>query len=257
MTKPTQLIPLAALILAVSCSRPDPDMDKPWNAVRLPTAAHFKTMEPDGWQSLTITVSPSGELGLSGVTVSQSEFRTIALRRFRNYGVFTSTLYVDSNARFETFWSPIRQLREMGMWRFRFAAIKKSQRKSPLIGEVLIAAPVEENDPDHKGPVMLQSTADGKMPLPIVRFLPTGLELNGSAVSLAQLDRHLQEHVATLKVRTIVLIPSPKTTYSEIVAVLDLCAKHGLNNIAIMEDLHAEPSGPPYPEAEPAEVTEV
>jgi hypothetical protein len=47
---------------------------------------------------------------------------------------------------------------------------------------------------------------------------------------------------------TLVLVPAPQTNYSEIIRIVDLCAKYGLHNLCIMEKINAQPSDPPYPE---------
>jgi biopolymer transport protein ExbD len=251
-----QLVPLVTLAIALSltsCSHREPDVPSAWENIDLPVAVHFVNMGNPGPGALSFTIDKTGALSQSGVTLTESNLVDIAQARYQRYGHSSTIIFSDADATFESVWSPVQRLREIGLWRFDFAATKKQDEDMHTIGIASIAAPVEEHDTHHRGPVILKTEGEEKGIILIVRLSSSDLKLNNRVVSLEQLDQHFREHAIPLKMATIVLLPSPETHYSQIISVLDACSKHGLNNTCIMEDLDAQPTDPPYPHIEPME----
>ena len=114
-----------------------------------------------------------------------------------------------------------------------------------------------EHGTQHKGSVTLPTEGPLKGILLKIDLDSDALKLNGRVISLEQLSQHFREYATFLKSAAIVLIPSPQTRYSQIIRVVDACAKYDLKKICIMEDLDAQPTEPPYPEIKLLEAHEL
>jgi biopolymer transport protein ExbD len=251
---------LALALSLTSCSPKKPAVTSEWEDIVLPVAFHFKEMPPSVESSLSLTIDKTGSLSIHGALVTQTNLVNIARNRCNRYGnQYTFTLFSDTDATFESFWAPVQGVREIGLWKFNLAAHMGQAGDRHTIGVASFAAPVEEHDTQHKGAVRLQhSEGEEKRILLKIQLDATSLHLNGRAVTLEQLSQHFREYAKPLKMATIVLIPSPQTRYSQIIRVVDACAKYDLRNICIMEDLKAQPTEPPYPEIKPiGEVLEI
>ena len=241
---------LAMALGLASCSPRKPVIPREWEDIALPVAFHFKDMPPSAESSFSLTIDKTGSLSIYGAVVTESNLVNIARNRCNRYGnQYTITLFSDTDATFESFWSPIQGLREIGLWKFNLAAHRGKAEDRHTICIASFAAPVEESDTQHKGAVLLWNPEEPEKRILLkIAFDSTSLTLNDRVVSLEQLSQHFKEYATRLKMSTIVLIPSPQTRYSQIIRVVDACAKYDLKNICIMEDLDAQPTEPPYPE---------
>jgi biopolymer transport protein ExbD len=248
---------LAMALSLASCSPRKPAMPSEWEGIDLPVAVHFKEMPPSGESSFSLTIDKTGALTIYGALVTESNLVNIARNRCRQYGVYTTTVFSDAEATFESFWAPIQGLREIGLWKFNLAAHKGQADERHNIGIASFAAPVKEHDIQHKGSVTLPTEGPLKGILLKIDLDSDALKLNGRVISLEQLSQHFREYATFLKSAAIVLIPSPQTRYSQIIRVVDACAKYDLKKICIMEDLDAQPTEPPYPEIKLMEAREL
>jgi len=227
---------------------PQPDTSE-WDNVDLPSATYFQKRKPLAHNSFSFTVSKTGTLSIFNAHLTSSNLVTIAKNRINKYGALKTILFADKDVPFETLWAPVQQLRECGLWQFEFAV--KEGTSSNRISVANVAALVMENDSTQKGAMFIRTGDLTNSILLIIHVEPESLKLNNRAVSQEQLSQHFNEHAKSLKLATLVIVPAPKTNYSEIIRILDLCAKYGLHNICIMEKINAQPSEPPYPEIKP------
>jgi biopolymer transport protein ExbD len=222
-----------------------------WDNVDLPSANYFTKRKPSDPNSFSFTISKTGTISIYGAYLTSSNLVTIAKNRINKYGLFKTTLFVDKDAPFERFWFPIQRLRECGLWQFALAAKEGTSSNLHSIGVATFSAPVMENDSTQKGAIVIRAEDPKSSILLIIHVEPESLKLNNRAVSLEQLSQHFNEYAATLKLAMLVIVPAPKTSYSELIRITDLCAQYGLHNICIMEKITAQPSEPPYPEIKP------
>lgn len=250
---------LAMALCLASCSPRKPAIPSEWEGIDLPVAVHFKEMPPSAESSFSLTIDKTGSLSIYGAVVTESNLVNIARNRCNRYGnQYTITLFSDTDTTFESFWAPVQGMREIGMWKFTLAAHRGQAEDRHAIGVASFAALVEKHDTQHKG-VVISLNAEGreKSILLKIDLDSDALKLNGRVISLEQLSQHFREYATFLKSAAIVLIPSPQTRYSQIIRVIDACAKYDLKAICIMEDLDAQPTEPPYPIIKPMEAIEL
>ena len=70
----------------------------------------------------------------------------------------------------------------------------------------------------------------------VICIKPVGIHLNGRAAGLEDVDRHLAVVAKKNRKSDVIVVGSGKLPCGRLVSMLDLCLKHRLQNLSLLED---------------------
>jgi biopolymer transport protein ExbD len=70
-----------------------------------------------------------------------------------------------------------------------------------------------------------------------VSIIPDGLDLNGTRVTVAELERELTSRLATRDDKTVVIIPHDAVSLGRVVEVLDVAKGSGATSLALLNEI--------------------
>jgi len=70
-----------------------------------------------------------------------------------------------------------------------------------------------------------------------VSVIPEGLDLNGTRVTVAELERELTQRLATRDDKTVVIIPHDAVSLGRVVEILDVAKASGATSLALLNEI--------------------
>ncbi|MFC1498494.1 ExbD/TolR family protein [Verrucomicrobiota bacterium] len=229
-----------------------------------PDSLRYSDIDPF---SSTITINSAGKISICDTFLSIDQLEKMLVSKHQRIGRYYPVLIAaNSNIDFGKIWPVVSMCRRLGIWRFHFLVLINNPSQEPRqiswmtphkqFGTLSFSAPVEENQTKYKGPVILKTEGE---PFFFCKLEVTtdNIKFNGKDISLPDLDAYFGSSSEINKLTSIIILPVGDVPYSSIINVLNICSKHELRNICIMEELGADPIEPPLEPPDPMQVLQI